>query len=510
MIMQTSRVPAGRKKILRRNLAAMNADGFSFSVMVGLGETYLPAFVLSRHMGDLTVALIASVPILLGSLLQLAAPLILGRVRSYRKFAVGAAVLQAISLLVLVGLAMTPDIPAWSVFLPATVYWAAGLSVGPAWNAWAEQIVPVRIRPGFFARRSRLCHIGVLAGLVSGGLLLRFAESAQWPFSMFAVLFGVGAAGRFVSAAMLARQSESRDVSRRCLDQPYEPLQPAARLRSILTAVRHPGPIGRFVIFLMAVQTGVYVSGPYFTAYMLRTLDLSWGEYMGLLSLGFIGKMLSLPWAGRLANRHGADKLLLIGGLGIVPTSALWVINQSVGFLVFVQIFSGMMWGCYELGMLLQFFRQIPTHRRVRILTLYNLGNSAAMVAGTLIGGAILKYLGSDASAYLTVFLASSVCRGTAMLLLPGRQKAMLSTRTAVHGWIRRTVRTRLPLPADESRERIPVAARTAAADTAIDVEVNPVEFGELPSVTPSVSRPLTRPQKSKRRILEATSVGRE
>ncbi|MFN9971764.1 MAG: hypothetical protein ACK58T_17935, partial [Phycisphaerae bacterium] len=61
MIMQANPVPAHRRKVLRRNLAAMNADGFSFSVMVGLGETYLPAFVLSRNMGDLVVALIATV-----------------------------------------------------------------------------------------------------------------------------------------------------------------------------------------------------------------------------------------------------------------------------------------------------------------------------------------------------------------------------------------------------------------------------------------------------------------
>ncbi|MFO0426555.1 MAG: hypothetical protein ACK526_08315, partial [Planctomyces sp.] len=197
MIMQANPVPAHRRKVLRRNLAAMNADGFSFSVMVGLGETYLPAFVLSRNMGDLVVALIATVPILLGSILQLAAPAILHRVQSYRRFAVGAAILQSISLLVLVGMALTENVPAWSVFLPATLYWASGLSVGPAWNTWAEQIVPRRIRPGFFARRSRICHVGVLIGLISGGLLLRSAGSPAETMTIFAILFGVGAAGRF-------------------------------------------------------------------------------------------------------------------------------------------------------------------------------------------------------------------------------------------------------------------------------------------------------------------------
>lgn len=67
MIMQTQTVPRG--KILRRNLTAMNADGFSFSVMVGIAETYLPAFVLARGLGEMNAALIATVPVLLGSVL---------------------------------------------------------------------------------------------------------------------------------------------------------------------------------------------------------------------------------------------------------------------------------------------------------------------------------------------------------------------------------------------------------------------------------------------------------
>jgi MFS family permease len=448
MIMQAIPVHAQRRKTLRRNLAAMNADGFSFSVMVGLGETYLPAFVLSRNMGDLTVALIATVPILLGSILQLAAPWILERVRSYRRFAVGAAVLQSASLLALVVMALTPHVPAWAVFIPATFYWASGLSIGPAWNTWAEQIVPRRIRPGFFARRSRLCHVGVLAGLVTGGLLLRSAETSSGIMSVFAVLFGVGAAGRFVSAAMLSRLSESRDELRRVISlRATSGVRTAVGLQSRVSgwirSLRNPGPIGKFVFFLMAVQTGVHISGPYFTPFMLRTLEMTWVQYMSLLSLGFIGKMISLPWAGRFANRHGADRLLLIGSLGVVPMSGLWVINQSMPFLVVVQILSGMMWGCYELAMLLQFFRQIPSQERVRILTLYNLGNSAAMVAGSLIGAAILKSLGSNHSAYLTVFIASTVFRAAALLLLPGGRLVIVSTRSTMNGWVSRRVMER-------------------------------------------------------------------
>ncbi len=439
MIMQARTVP--RRKTLRRNLKAMNADGFSFSVMVGIAETYLPAFVLARGMGDLTAAMIATVPVLLGSILQLLAPFALQRLRSYRRFVVTTASLQACSMLMLMGMAFMDNVPAWAVFVPATLYWAAGLATGPAWNTWAEQLVPQKIRSGFFARRSRMCHVGVLLGLVSGGLLLRWSVAHDATVTVFAVLFGVGALGRFVSAGMLARQSDglhtesSREVS--ADDVRVGTISARERLKAVLGTIRNPGTAGRLVLYLMAVQTAVHISGPYFNPYMLKILKLSWVDYMGLLSLGFIGKMISLPWAARFANRFGADRLLWVGSVGIVPISAMWYFSQNVWFLACTQILSGLVWGCYELAMLLQFFRQIPAERRVAVLTVYNLGNSAAMVAGTFIGAFILNWLGRDQSAYTTVFVASGATRLLALLALPERRKAVRTTQSVMKDLMR-------------------------------------------------------------------------
>jgi len=493
MIMQARTVP--RRKTLRRNLNAMNADGFSFSVMVGIAETYLPAFVLARGLGDLTAAMVATVPVLLGSLLQLFAPFLLQRLKSYRRFVVTTATIQACSMLVLMGMSFMEHVPAWSIFIPATLYWAAGLSTGPAWNTWVEQLVPQRIRSGFFAGRSRMCHIGVLLGLISGGLLLRWSVAANTTVTVFSVLFGVGALGRFISAAMLARQTEvvhNRGPSTSCsasAEVPADRVTAREKFLAVLRTIRHPGSAGRLVLFLMAVQTAVHVSGPYFNPFMLKVLKLSWVDYMGLLSLGFIGKMLSLPWAGRFANRWGADRLLWVGSAGIVPISALWYFNQNVWFLAGVQILSGLVWGCYELGMLLQFFRQIPADRRVAVLTVYNLGNSLAMVAGTFIGAFILNAFGRDHGAYLAVFVASGFFRFAALMAIPGRRTAVRTTQSAVKQWIR-VVPTTGRLRSREARLHETVSSKrtTPAAGDASDTEMSVVLVSSSTNEDSSVS----------------------
>ncbi len=431
-----------RQAVLRRNLRAMNADGFSFSVMVGIAETYLPAFMLSRGFGEFAAALIATLPVLLGSLLQLGAPALLHRLGSYRRFVVITASLQALSVFMLMLLAFYPELRAWMVFIPATTYWAAGLSTGPAWNLWAEQLVPTRIRSGFFARRSRLCHVGVLLGLASGGLLLRWSAMnvSGWP--IFAVLFGIGALGRLISSRMLAKQTEvfcPASARTAFSENSAANTEPG---RSIWNSLQIPRAAGRLVAFLVLIQVAVHVSGPYFNPFMLRVMQLSWVDYMTLLSLGFVGKMLSLPSAARFANRFGADRLLWAGSLGIVPISALWFCSQQFWFLAGTQILSGLVWGWYELAMLLQFFRRIPAERRVFVLTVYNVGNSAAMVVGTVIGACVLQGLERAADAYLTVFLLSGCLRALCLLALPDRRQAVATTVNAVQ-LVQRRVRGR-------------------------------------------------------------------
>ncbi len=406
--------------------------------MVGIAETYLPAFMLARGFGELSAALIATLPVLLGSLLQLCAPLLLVWLGAYRRFVVSVAALQAGSVLVLSGLALAGDVRPWMVFIPATIYWAAGLAAGPAWNIWVEQLVPARIRGGFFARRSRLCQVGVLIGLISGGLMLRL--SGELTLLAFAAMFAIGAVGRFVSALMLARQTEVRlgqwGSSGRSAASPD--LSVRAGLKLLVQLVRKPGADGRLVLFFAAVQTAVYVSGPYFNPFMLKVLQLSWVDYMSLLSLGFLGKVLSLPWAGRFASRSGADRLMWVGTLGIVPVSMLWYFSQNFWYLACLQIFSGLVWGCYELALLLQFFRQIPAQRRVALLTAYNVANSAAMVLGTLLGACMLYGLGRTTSGYLSVFVMSGCLRLTASLAMPGRRTALRQTYSVVRGYQRR------------------------------------------------------------------------
>lgn len=396
----TSRVAGSR-----HDLRAILADGAVFSVMVGIGETYLPAFALAAGMGELAAGLIATVPLVAGALLQLASPSAVRLLGSHRRWVVLCASCQGAAFLPLAVAAWTGRVPMWLAFAMASVYWGAGMATGPAWNSWVATLVPGTLRASYFARRTRLGQIGVLSGFVTGGLILqRYAGSSRL-VPAFAALFGVAAACRFLSAGLLASQSE--------------PVRPDGRHRHVsLRELLHGRTDGALLIYFFAVQMAAQIAGPYFTPFMLKQLHFSYWHYVLLIAASFATKALALPGLGRLARSIGTRRLLWIGGLGIVPVSGMWLVSNSFGYLLLVQVAAGLAWAAYELAMFLLFFEAIPDEDRTSVLTTYNVGNAVATAMGALAGGLVLRTLGERPGTYLTIFGLSSVARLMAMVAL--------------------------------------------------------------------------------------------
>jgi hypothetical protein len=74
-----------------RDLSAITADGVAYSVSVGLGETYIPAFVLAAGLGEVAAGLIATLPPLVGAVFTLVTPVAVRTLHSYRRWVVACA-----------------------------------------------------------------------------------------------------------------------------------------------------------------------------------------------------------------------------------------------------------------------------------------------------------------------------------------------------------------------------------------------------------------------------------
>ena len=394
---------AHRAKQLRHNMRASTSDATSFGLMVGIGETYLPAFALAVGLGEVTAGLVGSLPLAVGGVLQGVSPWILRRGVSEQAWVVGASVLQTVAFAPLIAAALYGQISALALLLCASIYWGGGLASGPAWNSWIEKLIPRSIRANYFAARTRAAQIATAFGFMAAGLLLQWSRTYGAEVQAFAGLFTIAMLARVYSVVMLAvhrAPTHTRTVG----------IGPTSKEEA---AYDRSSGIGErnLIVYLVLVQGMVQISGPYFTPYMLRHLDLSYIAYAGLIAIAFLAKIIALGTWGRLAAKRGAEWLLLLGGAMILPLATFWIVSENYLWLLFIQAVNGFAWAAYELGFFLMLFESVPIRRRVRMLTIYNMANTLAWCGGALIGGLLLKQLGSNPSGYYTLFVVSSVGR---------------------------------------------------------------------------------------------------
>lgn len=391
-----------------RDLRAITADGVYFSIMVGLGESYIATFALAVGLGDIVAGLLASVPMLLGAILQLVTPFAVRRLGSYRRWVVACATLQGLSFAPLAIGAVVGGIHLYWVVFATVLYWAAGMSAGPAWNAWITSLVPVEIRARFFARRTRAGQVALFGGLLVGGLGLEAGRRHDAELPVFALLFAGALAARLVSARYLASQSEMLERSRGHRTLGLAGVWGKLRGTSSLRVLR----------YLLIMQVATYIAAPYFTPYMLSHLKLSYSEYMMLTAAAFLARALVLPVLGRIAARRGATRLLWLGGLGIVPLPALWLVSDALVYLFFVQLAAGFAWAAVELATTLAFFEEIAEEDRAGVLTAFNFANACALALGAVIGAEVMTVLAGSPSLYAWLFAISTAGRLVAAAFL--------------------------------------------------------------------------------------------
>lgn len=400
---------------LERDLWVSTADAVAYSLMVGFGETYIPAFALALGQGPVAAGTLATVPLLVGAVLQLITPAAVARLGTNRGWVVACTMLQAASFLPLAWWALRGRADLWHLLAAASVYWSAGMAGVPAWNAWMATLVPAGTRTSYFAKRNRLGQFAACAGFVGGGILLQLGESAGAALATFAALFAIASVSRLGSTALLAACSEPLPPrADRPARGPWRWPRPA-RLRQVANK-----PSGRLVAFLCCYVFGAQIAAPYFVPYMLRDRGFSYGPFMLVMAVSFLAKAIALPSLGRLASRVGAARLLWFATLAITPLSLLWLVSAAIPYLVGVQIVAGICWAAYELAVSLLLFEAVGDRERTAVVTVYNLGLAVATVSGAACGGLLLHTLGEDRSGYFAVFVASAAVRAMALPLVRG------------------------------------------------------------------------------------------
>lgn len=392
---------------LRRNLRLSIVDGGCYSTMVGIGETYLSAFVLAVAGNQVASGLVTTIPQLAGALLQMVSPRAVGLLNSHRRWVITCVVGQALSFVPLTIAAITGNIPIVIIFALASLYWAGGMAAGSAWNTWMGRVIAPTLRANFFAIRTRVMQASTLAGVLAGGFILEYGAKRGHPVTTYAILFVAACIMRLISSRMLTSMTEP------AVSGEHHRVMPIREVMSHFLSRD-----GRLLVYILAVQFGQQIAAPYFNPFLLQESAFSYWQYTLLLSAAYIGRSAAAPAWGRFARRLGTQPLLAVGGLGIIPLAGLWLVSSSFWYLLALQFIAGAFWSAFDLATMLLYLETIDADERTSVLTGMNLFNALAFVAGSILGGGLLHALDGGRQAYVAVFCVSTAVRLSTIFLL--------------------------------------------------------------------------------------------
>jgi MFS family permease len=264
-------------------------------------------------------------------------------------------------------------------------------------------------RGAYFGRRSKVTSTASFLALLGAGFLLRQFEGGGpgWQYAGFLLIFLLAFASRMISVLYLQKQYEP----------PYSsPTEAEFGIRHVLRRDEFRN-YRLFVIYLGLMNFAVFTSGPFFTPYMLRDLQLDYLTFTLVNGSSILVKVLSMPVWGRTVDRFGARRVLSLAGYLMPVVPVLWLFSDRVAWLIVIQVYSGFVWGAFEIATASFIFDITTPRQRATGIAYYNMINGGALISGALIGSLIVRLDLFFPSPYLFAFLVSGVLRMAASLL---------------------------------------------------------------------------------------------
>lgn len=375
-------------------------EGALHAVMLGTAESYLGAFAVELGHGPEAMALLATVPLLVGALSQLFATPLALLLGGQKRLVVVAAALQALSAGGFMVVAATNDRSLAALLSAKVLFWIAGSLTAPGWGAWMANLTTRVSRTRYFALRSGVVHVALLAAFLGAGQLLEVSPGER--MHAFFVLFAVGLGARLVSAALLQAQAgpDAEDNAVPSLDT----------LRQGLKSSKWRVPA-----YLSLLMCGAHIAVPFFTPYMLLELELDYRTFAWLSALSIFTKAITFPFGHHFAARFGLKGILGGAGFLVAVVPAIWAATPSLSGLVLAHLLGGVAWALVEYSSFQLLIDASPSRVRAEFLALSGALSGAAQLAGAAAGAYLLS---RQLLSYREVFALSAVARAAPLVVL--------------------------------------------------------------------------------------------
>jgi MFS family permease len=377
-------------------------DGLFGSLASGFTDPYYTLYMLSLRANNAQIGLVNTLTQLAGAALAMPGAAIADRTGRYRRMATGSILVGRLMwpVMLVVPWLLSGDAAVWMVL----VAWVAiaGMSAlgNAAWTALSAELVPARIRGGYFASRNMIMQFAQLLAIPLAGQLVNVIGEPGG----YQVNFGLAFAAGAVSLYFYSRLPE----------HPRGPQTDHLRTREVLRRMTQMPTFMRFVVAHGILMLGVMIGAPFINVYMAEKAGFSVGTIGLVTTVGVLAGMIGMRVMGRLHDRWGIIRTMRFGlGVPLIPIAWLLVHHPWQGYLV--NGLSSLTWAGYNLGAFNLLLASTPDEHRPRFIAVYTTIISVVGAIGPLVGGWLLDVVG-----FSPVFSLSCIVRALGLILFFG------------------------------------------------------------------------------------------
>ena len=390
------------KNPFRNSLDISWKEGIPASIMQSLTDDYSIPLALFLGATPVEIGLLVAIPTLVSSVLQLWASKVVSLTGSRLRCLVTSAAGQAFCLL---PIALLPCLTgSWRIgmfIVFVTFFRIFGSLISTVWGSLTSDYLPAEERGRYFGWRSRIIGIAGILGTIWGGVLL-FSYRGTLQAIGFLILVMVAALARFLSAGLMAQMQDLPVVKK-----PGDYFTFFMFLRRF-----RESNFVKFVFYVASIMFATNLAAPFFSVYMLHDLHFNYFLFMTIRFASVVAGLISFPIWGRHADAVGNAKILKLTSFLVPAIPLLWMVSSVPAYLICVEIFSGFVWGGFNLCALNFIYEAVSSGKRMRCLSYFAFITGIAIFLGASLGGFLVERVPTfHGSAILTVFFISGILR---------------------------------------------------------------------------------------------------
>ncbi len=424
-------------------------EGIAASVMDGAGVSYISPYALAIGANNTQIGFLASIPALLGNLSQLFSARAIEKY-SRKRIIVTGVFLQALMWIpiILAGYFffyknLNHGASATLLIISYTLFMLFGAFLSPAWNSLMKDTVSSKCG-AYFGKRNKINGAISLAVMLVCGFILHYLTEINL-FLGFAILFGIALISRLVSSYLLTKHHDPKLK----FEKGY--------YFTIWQFIRKipKSNFGKFTVFVSLFILATYLASPFFTVYMLKTLNFSYAIWTLIIISGSLSAFIFAPLWGKFSDKFGNLKVIRMTGafIPLIPlfwllTPVLYKINPTfvIVYLLIEEFVSNFVWAGFNLCVVNFIYDAVTRQRLALCVAYYNIFRGVGVFIGASLGG----FLASaninlfTFSPLLFVFLISGIVRFVIYILMIGKIKEVREVEKYPNGTLRREIKQML------------------------------------------------------------------